>query len=70
MELSEFVNFDVCEIILFWLCYDLSGVVFFNFRSVVKKLLGIIKWIVERKGESFLVDKIVIFYGFLEFDRW
>lgn len=69
MEPSEFANPDACEIILSWLRHDLSGVVFSNSRSAVKKLLGIIKRIAERKGESFLADKIAIFYGSLEFDR-
>lgn len=69
LEPSETANPDACQIILSWLRHDLSGIVFCNSRSAVKKLLGIIKRIADKNGESYLADKVAIFYGSLPFDR-
>ncbi|ABG52744.1 DEAD/DEAH box helicase-like [Trichodesmium erythraeum IMS101] len=69
LEPSQIANPDSCKIILSWLRYNLTGVVFSNSRSAVKKLLGIIKRTADKNGESYLADKIAIFYGSLEFHR-
>ena len=68
-EPSDTANPNACEIIMSWLRHDLSGVVFCNSRGAVKKLLGIIKRIADKNRESYLADKVAIFYGSLGFDR-
>lgn len=69
LQPSNVANPDACQIILSWLRHDLSGIVFSNSRGAVKKLLGIIKRIADKNGESYLADKVAIFYGSLGFDR-
>ncbi|MGD1804565.1 DEAD/DEAH box helicase [Dapis sp. BLCC M126] len=69
LEPTDTANPNACQIILSWLRHDLSGVVFCNSRGAVKKLLGIIKRIADKNGESYLADKVAIFYGSLGFDR-
>jgi len=69
LEPSETANPDACQIILSWLRHDLSGIVFCNSRSAVKKLLSIIKRIADKNRESYLADRVAIFYGSLGFDR-
>ncbi|GGA17620.1 DEAD/DEAH box helicase [Okeania sp. KiyG1] len=66
---SHTANPDACQIILSWLRHDLSGIVFCNSRGAVKKLLGIIKRIADKNGESYLADKVAIFYGSLQLKR-
>lgn len=69
LEPSDVANPHACQIILSWLRHDLSGIVFCNSRGAVKKLLGIIKRVADKNGESYLADKVAIFYGSLGFDR-
>ncbi len=69
LQPSDIANRDACQIILSWLRHDLSGIVFCNSRTAVKKLLLIIKQVADKKGEGFLADKVAIFYGSLRFDR-
>ncbi|MGK7918407.1 MAG: DEAD/DEAH box helicase [Trichodesmium sp.] len=69
LQPSDVANPDACQIILSWLRHDLSGIVFCNSRGAVKKLLGIIRRVADKNGESYLADKVAIFYGSLGFDR-
>ncbi|MGB3507976.1 MAG: DEAD/DEAH box helicase [Microcoleaceae cyanobacterium] len=69
LQPSDVANPDACKIILSWLRHDLSGIVFCNSRTAVKKLLGIIKRVADKNGESYLADRVAIFYGSLRLDR-
>lgn len=62
-------NPDASKIILSWLQYDLSGIVFCNTRGAVKSLLGLIQRETARQGVGYLASKVAAFYGSLKSDR-
>lgn len=66
---SDTDNSDACKIVLSWLQQGLSGIVFCNSRSAVKKLVDLIQKESTRHGNSYLAQRVTAFYGSLKSDR-